>query len=138
MASRQIWVPPGTVEEGCRGTADRAVLQGGEVKAHGCGIDHGASMRAFPLPGQRGGGLENLASRTPSRYSPCMESMKRTVTCGALRGTDAGKTIILNGSVHRHRDHGGIRSSISATATGSRRSSSTPTRPRICARRARS
>ena len=38
-----------------------------------------------------------------------MESMKRTVTCGALRGTDAGKTVVLNGWVHRHRDHGGIR-----------------------------
>lgn len=37
-----------------------------------------------------------------------MESMKRTVTCGDLRGTDTGKTVILNGWVHRKRDHGGI------------------------------
>jgi aspartyl-tRNA synthetase len=38
-----------------------------------------------------------------------MESMKRSVTCGALRAADAGKTVVLNGWVHRHRDHGGIR-----------------------------
>ncbi|MDR2921733.1 MAG: aspartate--tRNA ligase [Treponema sp.] len=34
--------------------------------------------------------------------------MKRTVDCGALRKADAGKTIVLNGWVHRKRDHGGI------------------------------
>ena len=38
-----------------------------------------------------------------------MEKMKRTVTCGALRAADAGKRVTLNGWVHRHRDHGGIR-----------------------------
>ena len=38
-----------------------------------------------------------------------MESMKRSVTCGALRASDAGKSVVLNGWVHRHRDHGGIR-----------------------------
>ncbi len=37
-----------------------------------------------------------------------MESMKRTVTCGALRASDEGKTVVLNGWVHRKRDHGGI------------------------------
>lgn len=37
-----------------------------------------------------------------------MESMKRTVTCGDIRKADAGKTVILNGWVHRKRDHGGI------------------------------
>ncbi|MDR1278053.1 MAG: aspartate--tRNA ligase [Treponema sp.] len=37
-----------------------------------------------------------------------MEILKRTVNCGALRKTDAGKTVILNGWVHRKRDHGGI------------------------------
>lgn len=34
--------------------------------------------------------------------------MKRTVTCGDIRKADAGKTVILNGWVHRKRDHGGI------------------------------
>jgi aspartyl-tRNA synthetase len=38
-----------------------------------------------------------------------MESMKRSVTCGALRAADAGRNVVLNGWVHRHRDHGGIR-----------------------------
>ena len=38
-----------------------------------------------------------------------MENMKRSVTCGALRAGDAGTPVTLNGWVHRHRDHGGIR-----------------------------
>jgi aspartyl-tRNA synthetase len=37
-----------------------------------------------------------------------MEAMKRTATCGGLRKADTGKTVILNGWVHRKRDHGGI------------------------------
>jgi aspartyl-tRNA synthetase len=37
-----------------------------------------------------------------------MESMKRTVDCGALRKADAGRTVILNGWVNRKRDHGGV------------------------------
>ncbi|MDR3334860.1 MAG: aspartate--tRNA ligase [Treponema sp.] len=34
--------------------------------------------------------------------------MKRTTDCGALRKSDVGKQVILNGWVHRKRDHGGI------------------------------
>ena len=37
-----------------------------------------------------------------------MELMKRTTCCGSLRKADAGRTVILNGWVHRKRDHGGV------------------------------
>jgi aspartyl-tRNA synthetase len=37
-----------------------------------------------------------------------MEAMKRTADCGTLRKNDAGRTVILNGWVHRKRNHGGI------------------------------
>ncbi len=37
-----------------------------------------------------------------------MENMKRTATCGSLRASDDNRTVILNGWVHRNRDHGGI------------------------------
>lgn len=37
-----------------------------------------------------------------------MEKFKRTVTCGQLIKSDAGKTVTLNGWVHRARNHGGI------------------------------
>ena len=34
--------------------------------------------------------------------------LRRTHTCGALRSTDEGKTVVLMGWVHRRRDHGGV------------------------------
>jgi len=37
-----------------------------------------------------------------------METMKRTANCGSLRKSDADRTVILNGWVHRKRNHGGI------------------------------
>jgi len=37
-----------------------------------------------------------------------MEAMKRTVDCGSLRKCNEGQNVILNGWVHRKRNHGGI------------------------------
>jgi aspartyl-tRNA synthetase len=37
-----------------------------------------------------------------------METMKRTADCGSLRKNDSGRTVVLNGWVHRKRNHGGI------------------------------
>ncbi|GBU27367.1 aspartyl-tRNA synthetase [Treponema sp. R8-4-B8] len=37
-----------------------------------------------------------------------METMKRTADCGSLRKNDCGRTVILNGWVHRQRNHGGV------------------------------
>jgi aspartyl-tRNA synthetase len=37
-----------------------------------------------------------------------MEYQKRTTTCGSLRKRDAGQSVVLNGWVHRKRDHGPI------------------------------
>ncbi|MDR1587486.1 MAG: aspartate--tRNA ligase [Treponema sp.] len=34
--------------------------------------------------------------------------MKRNADCGSLRKSDTGRTVILNGWVHRKRDHGGV------------------------------
>ncbi|MGD8114112.1 MAG: OB-fold nucleic acid binding domain-containing protein, partial [Sphaerochaetaceae bacterium] len=37
-----------------------------------------------------------------------MEYKQRTVTCGELQISDVGRKVVLNGWVHRNRNHGGI------------------------------
>ncbi|MCK5736880.1 MAG: aspartate--tRNA ligase, partial [Spirochaetaceae bacterium] len=37
-----------------------------------------------------------------------MEKNRRTVNCGQLTISDIGKTVTLNGWIHRNRDHGGV------------------------------
>ena len=37
-----------------------------------------------------------------------MEVMKRSATCGALNSSHVGQKVILNGWVHRKREHGEI------------------------------
>ena len=37
-----------------------------------------------------------------------MEQMKRNADCGSLKKCDSGRHIVLNGWVHRKRDHGGV------------------------------
>ncbi|MCD6343681.1 MAG: aspartate--tRNA ligase, partial [Spirochaetaceae bacterium] len=37
-----------------------------------------------------------------------MEKNRRTVNCGQLTIGDVGKTVTLNGWIHRNRDHGGV------------------------------
>ncbi len=38
-----------------------------------------------------------------------MEQMKRTATCGELTAAREGERVVLNGWVHRFRDHGGVK-----------------------------
>ncbi|MFP3903619.1 MAG: aspartate--tRNA ligase, partial [Armatimonadota bacterium] len=40
--------------------------------------------------------------------SEASDFLKRTVRCGQLRLDDAGKEVVVNGWVHRRRDHGGL------------------------------
>ena len=37
-----------------------------------------------------------------------MEDSKRTANCGELSAKDQGQEVVLNGWVHRFRDHGGV------------------------------
>ena len=37
-----------------------------------------------------------------------MESMKRNATCGSLCASNVGQKVVLNGWVHRKREHGEI------------------------------
>src|SRR5215472_16366693 len=44
----------------------------------------------------------------PSVALDFLADLRRTHTCGELRASDAGKTVVLMGWVHRRRDHGGV------------------------------
>jgi len=44
----------------------------------------------------------------PSVALDFLGELRRTHSCGALRSTDEGNTVVLMGWVHRRRDHGGV------------------------------
>jgi len=60
--------------------------------------------RASAVPNEAG----CLRALRRSRYNMSMEYLQRTVTCGELTKSATGTTVVLNGWVHRKRDHGGI------------------------------
>jgi aspartyl-tRNA synthetase len=62
-----------------------------------------AKLRSYPPQAD-----SQLVLSFSGYYSLFMETMKRTTDCGALRKSDAGRRVVLNGWVHRKREHGGV------------------------------
>lgn len=83
----------------------------GAAPDRGRQAEAGARGRVEARCNWSGGGLAPpaLPSTGLAGYTPAtMKLLKRSTTCGALSATDVGKTVVLNGWVHRKRDHGGI------------------------------
>ena len=49
-----------------------------------------------------------MSTATGAVPATAIPRWRRTATCGSLRDTDANRTVVLNGWVHRRRDHGGL------------------------------
>ncbi len=49
-----------------------------------------------------------MSAATGAAPATATTRWRRTDTCGSLRDTDANRSVVLNGWVHRRRDHGGL------------------------------
>src|SRR5208337_4821782 len=70
-----------------------------------------AAAMAAPKPAKAGDKKKNGAGQAaaPKADAPAPAiHAYRSISCGALRKADAGKTVRLSGWVHRVRDHGGL------------------------------